>query len=86
MATKSKKMPKRRNEFAMALAVGKFPNKVMASKREQQKSGYQKHKKEDLDVSEPRYDHIDPSKLKSPTDIALYEALVRHVDEKERRK
>lgn len=42
--------------------------------------------KEGLDVADekPRYDHIDPSKLKSPTDIALYEALVRHVDEKEK--
>ena len=33
----------------------------------------------------PRYDHIDPKKLKDPKDIALYEALVAYVDrEKEK--
>ena len=44
MAKKAMQPPKRRNEFAMALAVGKFPHKVMASKRQQTKAGYIKHK------------------------------------------
>ena len=33
--------------------------------------------------NKPRYDHIDPDKLKTPQDRALYEALVRYVDENE---
>ena len=32
----------------------------------------------------PRYDHIDPNKLKDPKDIALYEALVAYVDRTEK--
>ena len=31
----------------------------------------------------PRYDHIDPDKLKTPTDRAVYDALVRYVDQQE---
>ena len=32
------------------------------------------------DNHKPRYDHINPDKLKTPEERALYEALVRHVD------
>jgi hypothetical protein len=35
---------KRRNEFAMAFAVGKYPHKVMTSKHQKLKCGYIKHK------------------------------------------
>ena len=31
----------------------------------------------------PRYDHIDPAKLKTPEDKALYDALVGYVDDLE---
>ena len=32
-----------------------------------------------------RYDHIDPTKLTTAADRALYEALVRHVDNKNKK-
>ena len=34
----------------------------------------------------PRYDHIDPAKLKTPTDRAIYDALVAYVDKEEDQK
>ena len=31
----------------------------------------------------PRYDHIDPTKLKTAEDRAIYDALVAYVDEQD---
>ena len=43
------KLPKRRNEFAMALAVGKFKSGPMMTKIKQQQPRRAKHKKRLVD-------------------------------------